>query len=335
MSRTIACLLLCLPCLTVAGGLAGCQSTPESVASSGDPAVPTEEQARRMAEAKALTASGRYDDALGIFQDILAENPMITQAYLGIGEIYMVTDDYESAEPAYRRAARLEPRSFEAQYGHGLALQMLQRFVDAVRAYQRALTIKPDDPKTNLNIATTYLQMERADEAIGYAQKAVELAPSNGGAYANLGAVYERLGYYEESVDAYIKALEIMGNRPPLMLNLVNVQAQLSRYAEAANTAKTLIRIEPSAAAYERLGWCAFKLRDYDLSRESSHSAVDLDPDYWPAWNGIGVNALNTWLLSKKRDTAAQLEARDAFRESLRANPEQMRLVQLMSNYKL
>jgi cytochrome c-type biogenesis protein CcmH/NrfG len=60
--------------------------------------------------------------------------------------------------------------------------------------------------------------------------------------------------------------------------------------------------------------------------------AVKIDPQHWQSWNGVGVNAINTWLLSKKRDTAAANEAREAFRRSLRLNGDQPKLILLMSN---
>jgi len=332
MSR-VGTILVCLTLATVS--LTGCSTPRTSETTVVRATEPTPDQQRRLEQAQAATRGGNYDQAIDLFQSILAENPTITQAYVGIGDIYMLQSDYDSAEPAYKRAARLGPTNFDAQYGHGLALQMLGRFIDAVRAYRRALAIDPDNPKANLNIATTYLQMRDSSRALVFAEKAVATDPSNGAAHANLGAIYERLERYEESVDEYIAALEIMGNRPPLMLNLVNVQVKLDRYHEAANTAETLVRIEPSAAAYDRIGWCAFKLRDYDRSEQAYWKAVDLDPGYWPAWNGIGVNALNVWLLSKKRDDDAKITSRDAFRKSLRANPEQPPVIALMTRFRL
>ena len=296
---------------------------------------PTPEQLERLESANAASAAGHYDTALSMFQEILAVNPTITPAYLGIGAIYMVKNDYVRAEPVYGRAARLEPLSFDAQYGHGLALQMLQRFVDAVRAYRRALTIDPDSGKANLNIATTYLQMRDSIRALSYAEKAVAVDPSNGPSHANLGAIYENLGRNAEAIDQYYDALELMGNRPRLMMNLMSVLAKERRYREAANTAETLIRIEPTAHAYERLGWCHFKLRRYDESIAAYRDAVEFDAGHWPALNGIGVNALNTWLLSEKRDEAAMVEARTAFRRSLQANPDQQKVISLLLNYNL
>jgi tetratricopeptide (TPR) repeat protein len=229
----------------------------------------------------------------------------------------------------------LEPRNFDAQYGHGLALQLLKRFVDAVRAYQRALVIEPDNPKANLNVAVTYLQLNDPERGVRFAEHAVKIDPSNGAAHANLGAIYEKLERYPEAVDSYIAALELMGNQPPLMMNLINVQAKVERYHEAANTAETLVRLAPTAEAYERLGWCYFKLREYDRSMTAYRSAVEEDSKHWPALNGIGVNALNTWILSKKRDGDAKREAGDAFRRSLRVNADQPKVVQLLLNYDL
>lgn len=296
---------------------------------------PNASQQEVITTARTYVEEGRYDDALSMFQGILGENPTITTAYLGIGEIYMLQSDYAKAEPAYARAARLEPRNFDAQYGHGVTLQMLERFLDAVRAYHRAITLRPQDPGANLNLATSYLQLKQPERALEFAERAVNLDPSNGAAQANLGAIYEKIGRFDKAVDTYIAALELMGNRPPLMINLINALAKEKRYAEAANTAENLVRLEPTANAYERLGWCYFKLRDYGPSLQAYRTAVELDPDHWPSLNGVGVCSLNAWLLSKRENMEARVDARDAFRRSLQVNPNQQKVVDLMLNYNL
>jgi tetratricopeptide (TPR) repeat protein len=324
-------------CAAIGVSLAGCSGlrAPDTGRRAIQPSKPTEAEQAQLDVAEQAVDAGNYDHALTIFQDVLAENPTVTTAYLGIGEIYVIKKDYGKAEPAYRRAARLEPRNFDAQFGHGLALQMLKRFVEAVRAYHRALTIAPDDPKANLNLATTYLQLNDAERAVVFAERAVQIDPANGAAQANLGAIYEELGRYAEAVDVYLAALELMGNRTPLMLNLINALAKERRYQEAVNTAEVLTRIDPSPNAFERLGWCHFKLRQYDRSMTAYREAVNLDPGHWPSLNGIGVNALNSWLLSKKRDEQAKQEAGRAFRRSLRVNSDQAKVVELLLQYNI
>jgi tetratricopeptide (TPR) repeat protein len=300
-----------------------------------DQSGPTEAQRETLAVAEAARSAGNYDMALGLFEDLLSENPTITTAYLGIGDIYMVKEEYARAEPAYARAARLEPRNFDAQYGHGLALQMLQRFVEAIRSYHRALTIDPDSIDANLSIATSYLRIDEIDSALVFAEKAVQLAPDNGAARSNLGAIYEMRGRNQEAIAQYLAAMELMPASPPLIMNLINVLARERHYREVINAAENLLKIEVSANAYERMAYAYFRLAEYDRSLEAYRSAVTVDPDHWQSYNGIGVNALNKWLISKKRDTDSAHEARDAFRRSLQVRPGQQKVIALLSNYQL
>jgi tetratricopeptide (TPR) repeat protein len=299
-------------------------------------AGPTEAQMAMLSEAQRAKEAGDYESALARFRELLAENPTIGPAYLGMGDIYLEQQDYERAEPAFARAARLEPRNFDAQFGHGRALQMLGRLVEAIRAYQRALTIDPTHTNANLNIATAYLQLHEARSALVFAERAVKADPENGPARVNLGSVYEQLGRNSEAIDQYLIAMELLDDdTTPLMLNLINVLGRERRFREAVNTAEHLVRVAPSANAYERLAWGYFRIGDYDKSLQSYRRAVDLDPRHWPSWSGIGVNLLNAWLLSDHTDQDAFREARSAFRRSLQINPDQPRLITLMSNYGL
>jgi len=329
--------LKAIVCLAAAGSLAGCdQSVTTSTGVTGG-VTPAQVAAPsindRLARAEAAGRAGEYEVALSVFRQILAQNPTIATAYIGIGEIYMIQQDYEAAEPVLARAARLEPRNFDAQYGHGRALQMLDRFIEAVRAYHRALTIRPDSLDVNQRIATTYIQMGEPSSALVFAEKAVEIDSASGPARVNLAAIYQDIGRTEDAIHQYEAAVELMEPTPPLLLSLITALAKEKRYVDAKNTAEYLVKLDPSARAWERLGWCAFRLGDYQQSIESYREAVQVDPFYWPALNGIGCNALNTWLLSGKADGSAFQEARQSLRRSLRANPDQPKVISLLSQY--
>jgi tetratricopeptide (TPR) repeat protein len=318
---------------------AGCGSAGKAASGGIDAATlprkpdPHQRQRRLATEADAAKEAGEYEMALALFRQILAGNPTSTVAYVGIGEVYLIQKDYSSAEHIFARAVRLAPRSFDAQYGHGIALQMLDRLVEAVKAYHRALTIRPESVEANLHLATTYLQMGEPRSALVFAEKVVELDPALGPGRASLGSVYQELGRYREAITQYEAAVELMEPPPPLLINLINALGKQQRYVDARNTAEYLVRLAPSAEAYERLGWANFRLGVYDKSIEAYRRAVELDGDFWHAHNGVGCNALNTWLLSGKRDTAALREAKQAFRQSLQVNPQQPKVVSLLSKY--
>ncbi len=316
--------------------LTGCgQPTTASGVTSDPPrariAVPTVDD--RFAQAEAAERAGEYEVALAVFRQILARNPTIATAYVGIGEIYMIQQNYEAAEPVLAHAARLEPRNFDAQYGHGRALQMLERFIEAVRAYHRALTIRPNNINANQNLATTYLQLGEPSSALVFAEKAVELDPASGPARLNPGSIYHDMGRRVEAIHHYEAAVELMEPTTQLLLSLIEALADEKRYVDARNTAEYLVKIAPSARSWERLGWCSFRLGNYQESIEAYRVAVTVDPDYWQALNGIGCNALNTWLLSGKQDGTAFLEARQSFRRSLQVKPDQPKVISLLSRY--
>ncbi|MCH8822095.1 MAG: tetratricopeptide repeat protein [Planctomycetes bacterium] len=334
LSKIALCLVLVI--------IAGCKSKQTGPIDEGDTSAVIESaeqvqqrQQQELADAQAVSDAGDLDTALGMFRDILAENPTLTLAYVGIGDVYIKKKDYKSAEPVFARAARLEPRNFSAQFGHGIALKMLKRFVEAVQAFYRALTIEPADFEANMLMATTRLEMGEPQGALLFAEKAVEIDPASGPARVSLGAAYELTGRNADAIIQYESAIELMDATAPLLLNYINVLAKEKRYTDAKNTAEFLIRIEPSANAYERLGWAHFRLSEFDKSINAYRQAVKLDPKHWPSLNGVGCNALNTWLLSKKRDKQAMKEARDAFRTSLRTNPKQPAVIKLLTDYRL
>jgi tetratricopeptide (TPR) repeat protein len=328
-----------LACVLAASCAAGCSSARKGEAAQVEAAPPAaridraQHQQILATEAAAAKDAGEYEAALALFRQILASNPTSADAYVGIGEVYLLQKEYERAEPVYARAARLAPRDFDAQYGHGLALQMLNRLVDAVRAYHRALTIRPESVEANLHLATTYLQMGEPRSALVFAEKVVELDPAHGPGRASLGSVYVGLGRFGDAITQYEAAVELMEPTPPLLINLINALGKQDRYVDARNTAEYLVKLAPSAEAYERLGWANFRLGTYDRSIEAYRRAVELDGEYWHALNGIGCNALNTWLLSDKGNPAALREAKWAFRRSLQANPDQPKVIALLSKY--
>ena len=295
---------------------------------------PTEAQEPVLADANAKTDAGSYEEALALFNDLLEENPTLVDAHLGVGRTYEKMGDLEKAEPAYARAASLDVENFEAQFGHARVLSGLQRFAEAIRAYHRALVVRPESVEANAGMADAYLKLNQAQEALAFAEKAVELAKDDGEARVRLAVALERVGRNADAIKTYETALELVEPRDGILTSLVNLYADEKRYVEAINTAEELIRIAPCANAYERLGWAQFRVGAYDKSAEAYRKGVELDENHWPSLNGVATNALNRWLQSGRKDEAARQEARTSFQRSIRINPDQPKVVAIMTKYK-
>lgn len=280
-----------------------------------------------------LDKNGLPEVALSELQRLIERNPRMTVAYIAIGDIHTRQGNYAKAEPAFGEAAKLEPRNFDAQYKHGLSLQLLSRIADAVRAYLRALAIKPEDFDANLNIATAYLQLGEAGQAVGYGQRAVRLRPDSGPARANLVAVLSTMGKEEEAIVEYQQAAELMELTPDLMLNMAASYGKLGRYPEMQSTLDQLIKIKPTPAAHERLGFSFFRQGNYAKAVENFKAALAIDADYFPALNGLGVCRLNDFLTSNRSNGTAREEALSALRRSLQVEPNQPGVKELVSRY--
>jgi tetratricopeptide (TPR) repeat protein len=313
----------------VGGG--GCQmfSTPKP-----QPVVlPDAEATAAVDRANQLASQGFREQALAELEKAIAINPRLTTAYMGVGDIHKQDGDYQAAEKSYARAADLEPRNFDAQYNHGLMLQLLSRVSEAVVSYLKALSVRPDDFDANLNVATAYLQLGEASQALPYAERAARLKPDSGAAHVNLGAAYAGLERHDEAVSQYQQAAERMALTPELLLNLADSLGKSGRYAEMASTLDQLVKNKPTAAGYERLGSAQFRMKQYDEALASFRKSLEIDPNHYPALNGVGVCQLNRYIWSEKKDRAALAEAMSSLRKSLQIERRQPKILELVSRY--
>ena len=320
-----------------------CVNTDTAIIRSSRPAMtafnrttePDENQVLELIAAQRAEEQGDYQQAIRMFEDLLSQNPTMTDAYLGLGTLYQNSGNLVAAETNFARAARLEPRNFDAQVGHGEVLEALKRYSEAIVAYQRALVIRPMSIEANIGAADTLMAMRKPKSALRYAQAAVRLEPEDVAIRTNLATTLERAGMLEEAIDELEIALELDEIDEEILLQLVGAYIKAKRWQEAVNAADTLIKIAPSALAYEHLGRGHFRLGNAALSMTAYEDAVEIDPDHWPSLNGLGVNALNAWLRSDRTDVEMALEAREAFYSSLRVNPDQPKVVEILTKYPL
>ena len=291
----------------------------------------------RIADADALVAEGRKGEALSQLLKVIQDNPTVTTAWVKVGDIYKDQGNYAAAETHYRRAGQLDPTNFHAAYNHGLMLQLLDRVAEAVRAYLRAVALKPDNRDANLNLATAYLQLKESSQALPYAERAVRIDPDYGPSRVNLGAVYAALDRHTDAVTEYEAAAGMLDldASPELLLNLAESLGKLRRFEEMASTLERLVSIRPSAPAYERLGSARFRLGQYQAALAAFQQATRIDPEHFPAHNGVAVCLLNEFLTTApdRRDKSLRDRAVESLRRSLQINRNQPKIIELLSRY--
>jgi tetratricopeptide (TPR) repeat protein len=291
------------------------------------------EAVREIEEGERLVSMGLTDDALAAFERAIELSPELPRAHMGVAQIYQVQGDYEGAERAYAEAARLQPSNFDAHYGRGLMLQLLDRLNEAVRAYLRAVQLRPDDAPTHFNLAAAYIQLGEPDQALPYAERATQLDPGNGAGHLNLGMLYLDLDRPGDALYAFESAAPLLGPDPKLLRNMAEAQGKLKQYERMRETIVELLGIEQDAAAWERLGYARFKSRQYAAALDAFEQSLEMDENYIPALNGVGVCMLNAWLVSEQEDEEAHDRGIAMLRRSVQLDDSQTAIINLLHRY--
>ncbi|MEM1107778.1 MAG: tetratricopeptide repeat protein [Planctomycetota bacterium] len=329
----IAAVFLLLAPLGCAPGNTGAVSRTTSGATAPTASVTADQRIRA---GQILKDNGQLAAALNEFNRVLEDNPRSVDAVMGVGSVQHAREQYEQARETYRKAVGLDGERADARYFLGLMQQVLGEIGEAIVEYQRALELNPDDPATNRDLATAYLQVGRPDLSLPFAERAVELEPGSQPAWCNLAVTYSILGRFDESLDAYRTATEIGDLDAPVLLGMGDTHLKLGNFQRAVNTLAELVRRFPSGVAHERFAYALFRMYDFNRSIAHYRRSLVYDPNAPAALNGLGACLLTDYLQQRNLRRKAKLyEALAAWRSSLRINPNQPQIVDLLTRYDL
>ncbi len=82
-------------------------------------------------EGAALSNSGKYDEAVAKFNQVLVDVPKCIECYINIGASYGLKKDYAQSEAAYKKALELDVNSVEAYYGLAAIYNDQKKFTEA------------------------------------------------------------------------------------------------------------------------------------------------------------------------------------------------------------
>jgi tetratricopeptide (TPR) repeat protein len=158
-------------------------------------------------KAEKLYGSGRYEEALAIYEEALRLNPNDAVSYSGKGDALYHLKRYEEALVAYENACRLNSNDAVNYSDIGDILCQLGRYEEALVAYEEALHIGPVDAVGYSNKGDTLCQLGRYKEALVAYEAALRVNPNDPAIYQLYGDAFYNLRQYEDALNAYDKAL--------------------------------------------------------------------------------------------------------------------------------
>lgn len=189
----------------------------------GNPALAAQIEAVQKAEqAHQHFQDGDYVTALGLYQDILAINPVDPNALFGAANIAAATGQPEAAVALYQTLLQIEPNSVEAINNLGSTLRKMGRHAESIDIVREAVNRNPQEARLWHNIAATLSQRHEpgdTDHAILFYEEALRLDPTLPEPFSNYAMLLCIRGDWEKGLSLHRKALELAPENPKLQLN--------------------------------------------------------------------------------------------------------------------
>jgi len=165
---------------------------------------------------------GRYDEAVAIFNKILADSPDDKEALLckagalsRMGSFAKALESIEKVLECYEAVIKLDPEYPKAWYNKGVVLSDIRLYNEALRCYEEVLRINPGVAVVWTNKGYCLAMLNRYEEALECLDRALDINPEDLTALGNKAAALRRLGRDEEAAEYDEKVKELMITRGP------------------------------------------------------------------------------------------------------------------------
>ncbi len=115
---------------------------------------------------KAYYEQGKYMEAIGEFQEIVASGKALATDHFDLGLALMQANKLDEALGELTTAKQMDPKLVAADYNLGILCKRELRYPDAEAALKRVIAADPEDPAAWFNLGTVYFAEKRLEAAL-------------------------------------------------------------------------------------------------------------------------------------------------------------------------
>jgi arylsulfatase A-like enzyme/Flp pilus assembly protein TadD len=154
----------------------------------------------KLDRARLLGARGKPKEAIALYREIIAEQPQIAEARMGLARLLSQTRQHDEAEATLRQALELQPSSTVIRVALSNTLASVGRLPEALDLMQTILAQVPGDDTARNGILRLMIEMGKMEEALKLAQQWQAEAPKDLNYAAYLGVILTRMGRFPEAI---------------------------------------------------------------------------------------------------------------------------------------
>jgi tetratricopeptide (TPR) repeat protein len=111
------------------------------------------------------------------FKEVTRLDPLRAGAYINLGAVLNLLEQYDEAIAALRRGIQLDSQRVEGYYNLGLVYRRKGQTDLSLQSYREALRINPRMADAHLNLANLYFEKEQFRNAIAHYQQGLQIRP--------------------------------------------------------------------------------------------------------------------------------------------------------------
>jgi len=234
------------------------------------------------------------DDAEGLFQRALAEQPGFARAQAGLCKVRVeryllerIPAHVTSAEEACARARALDSTAHEVHEAVGDLRLVTGDAAEAEAAYRQALAIVPESPDALIGLAEALAAGDKSVEAEQVLRRATAVQPKYPAAQVAFGSFLFSHGRPAEAVVPYERATVLQPDNPNAFNNLGAAYLYLGDFDKAAAAFTRSLALEPRRASYSNIGIVQYYRGLYREAAELFAKATDLAPADHRLWGNL------------------------------------------------
>ncbi|MCP3873926.1 MAG: tetratricopeptide repeat protein, partial [Desulfobacteraceae bacterium] len=290
--------------------------------------------------------------AIGIFDELLKEEPKAFKAHYLKGFSHLGKGEKEVAKASFSKALELNPKYIKARLLLGEIYLKEKNFDEAVQESNAVLNLLPENFRARAILGNALMATDKLSGAEKNFKLMVEQQPENPVGYYRLGILKRMSKNYDEALSYFEKALTINQKLMDVFTNMIIVHVAQEDFSTAIEKCdEQIIKVGDStihkAIIYNLKGGLYAAEKKMDAARETFQLAIETDPSYLKPYYALSKIYLSTGdsdkaidqykaILEKKPDQAGphmligtlyDLQKKfdlseDHYRAALKINPE-------------
>jgi tetratricopeptide (TPR) repeat protein len=229
----------------------------------------------------------RWDDAIGLLNKTLQENPNDTESLELLSLVYEEKGDITSSDKIIEQLIAKNPNSIQYALLKAERLQRREKYEESITYLKEIAPRFPSDDRTLFLLGAATERLKRYDDAEGFFKQVLELNPHNADAFNYLGYMLIDTGArVQEGLNYVKKALEIDRDNGAYLDSLGWGYFRLNQLDLAEDTLRlALEKLSDNAVVHDHMGDLYFKQGKFQLAIEHWQKALtnktnEIDPQF-------------------------------------------------------